>query len=144
MDLATVADTDAFQQGQRQSAVNHMTQEAINIAVDVQEYAKRSNLLRPSNSTAKDNEDSDLIVGFSELQHNYTVDDGHGGDDYTDQVATYSLNGHKSLPYDYDETACPDPSPANTVNAYSEGHDVSVCVSITGPSAEDLKVGVGR
>lgn len=142
--FAIVAGIDAFQLGQRQSAINHMTQEAIDIADDVQEYAQRPDLSRPENETAGDSEDSDLVVGFSELQHYDTFDDGSEGDDYTDQVATYSLNGHSSLPDDYDESACPDDDPINTVEAYSERHDVSVCVSITGTSSHDLKAGVAK
>ncbi|PSQ79891.1 MAG: hypothetical protein BRD41_06410 [Bacteroidetes bacterium QS_1_63_11] len=83
-------------------------------------------------------------MGFSELQHYDTVDDGSGGDDYTDQVATYSLNGHNSRPNDYDESACLDNNPINTVEAYSSEHNVSICVSITGTSADDLETGVAE
>jgi hypothetical protein len=59
-------------------------------------------------------------------------------------VATYSLNGHNSRANDYDESACLDNNSINTVKAYSSEHDVSVCVSITGPSADDLKTGVAK
>ena len=83
-------------------------------------------------------------MGFSELQHYDTVDDGSGGDDCTDQVATYSLNGHNSRPNDYDESACLDNNPINTVEAYSSEHNVSICVSITGTSADDLETGVAE
>jgi hypothetical protein len=58
-------------------------------------------------------------------------------------VATYRPNGHNSRPNDYDESACPDNNP-NTVEAYGRAHDVSVCVSITGTSADDLKTGVAK
>jgi hypothetical protein len=57
----TVAGIDAFNQGQRQSAIDRMTQTALDIAVDVQEYAKRPDLFRRDNNTAGDDE---LVVGF--------------------------------------------------------------------------------
>jgi len=59
-------------------------------------------------------------------------------------VATYSLNGHNSRPNDYDESACPDNNPINTVEAYSRAHDVSVCVRITGTSVDDVNAGVAQ
>ena len=76
------------------------------------------------------------------------MEDGYGGD-HADPYATYSLNGHSTLPDGYNPGACPDDSPINTVEAYSRAHDVSVCVSITGPSAgrpesEGWAVGVVR
>jgi hypothetical protein len=97
-----------------------------------------------ANRTAGNDEGSELVVGFSELKRYDPVDDGSGGDDYTDQVATYRLNGHNSRPNDYDESACPDNNSINTVNAYSEQHDVSVCIGIAGPSKDDLEAGVAE
>lgn len=82
----------------------------------------------------------DLVVRFSELPPDDTEDDGAGDDDYSDQVATSSLNGHSSLPDGYNPDACPD----DGFNAYIEEHDVSVCVSITGTSADDLDAGMAR
>jgi hypothetical protein len=97
-----------------------------------------------ANRTAGNDEGSELVVRFSELEHCDTVDDGSGGDDYTDQVAIYRLNGHNSRPNDYDKSTCPDNNPINTVEAYSRAYDVSVCVSITGTSADDLEAGVAQ
>jgi hypothetical protein len=72
------------------------------------------------------------------------VEDGYGGDP-VDPYATYSLNGHGSLPSACNDDACPDNSPTNTVEAAaSRAHDVSVCVSITGMSANDLEAGVAE
>lgn len=141
--LASVGVLEAFEDGQRRSAIDHMTKKAVDIATDVQVYAQQPRMLRPKNTTATSGDDEDLVVGFSELQHYDAVSDGAGGDDYEDEVATYSLNGHNSLPDDYNPDACPG-DPINTVNAYSETHDVSVCVSITGTSADDLEVGVAE
>lgn len=141
--LATLAGVEAFTQSQRQSAIDQMSQKALEIALDVQEYAKRPALFRPGNQTAGEDDEA-LVMGFSELPHYETETDGQGGDDYRDQWATYSLNGHSSLPEGYNEEACPAADPVNTVNAYSEAHDVSVCVSITGPAADDLEAGVAE
>ena len=137
--LATVAGLNAYQESRTQSAVDHITQKAIEIAADVQVYARRPSMYRSENTTG----DQDLVVDFGELSHYETNDSLHEGD-HVDAYATYSLNGHSTLPEGYTPDACPDNSPVNTVEAYSRVHDVSVCVSITGPSAEDLKVGVGR
>lgn len=59
-------------------------------------------------------------------------------------MATYSLNGHNSRANDYDESACLDNNSINTVEAYSSEHKVSVCVSVTGMSANDLEAGVAE
>lgn len=141
--ISTLAGIQAFSESQRQSAINRMTQKAVEIASDVQEYAQRPAILRPGNDTAED-EASALAIGFSELPHYEPKSDGIGGDDYFDEVAQYSLNGSNSLPDDYNDNACPDNGHVNTVNAYSEKHDVSVCVSITGTSAQDLETGVAQ
>ena len=45
--LATVAGINAYQESQKQSAINHITQKAIEIATSVQEYAARPDYLRP-------------------------------------------------------------------------------------------------
>jgi hypothetical protein len=71
------------------------------------------------------------------------VEDGYGGD-HVDPYATYSLNGHSTLPEGYTPDACANDSPVNTVEAYSWAHDVSVCVSITGMLANDLEAGVAE
>ena len=137
--LATVAGIEAFEHGQRRSAINYMTQTSIEIASDVQEYAARPDFMRPKNTTGN----NELVIDFGELLQ-YETNDASGDGDYVDEVATYSLNGHSTLPEGYNEDACPDNSPVNTVEAYSSEHDVSVCVSITGPSADDLKTGVAK
>jgi len=139
--LATVAGINAYQESQKQSAINHITQKAIEIATSVQEYAARPDYLRPKNQTGE----KDLVIDFSELQHYETVEDGYGGD-HVDPYATYSLNGHNSLPdaYDEDGDPCPDNNPINTVEAYSEKYDVSVCVSINGTTKDDLEAGVAE
>ena len=141
--FATVAGLNAYQESNKRSAINHITQKALEIAVDVQTYAKRPAHMRLSNSTAEDDDD-ELVVGFSELPHYDTQADGAGGEDYFTEWAQYSLNGHSSLPGDYDPDACPDNDPVNTVNAYSEQHAVSVCVGIAGPSKDDLEAGVAE
>ena len=120
-----------------------MTQKALEIAVDVQTYTKRPAHMRLGNSTADDGDD-ELVVGFSELLKYNTEEDGTGGDDYFTELVQYSLNGSNSLPKDYNDDACPDNDPVNTVNAYSEQHDVSVCVGIAGPSKDDLEAGVAE
>jgi hypothetical protein len=130
---------DAFQQSQRQATIDHTTQKAIEIATDVQVCARRPSMYRSENTTG----DQDLVVDFGELSK-YETNGASGNGDHVDPYATYSLNGHSTLPDGYNPGACPDDSPINTVEAYSRAHDVSVCVSITGPSADDLKVGVGR
>lgn len=137
--FATLAGLEAFQQVRRRSAINHMTQQSIEIASDVLEYAARPAHMRPENTTG----DDELEIDFGELPQ-YETNDASGGGDYIDEVATYSLNGHSTLPGDYNPDACPDNSPINTVEAYSQEHDVSVCVSITGTSAEDLKTDVAE
>ena len=139
MGLATVAGINAHQKSQKQSAIDHITQKAIEIATDVQVYAHRSSMYRSENTTG----DQDLVVDFGELSHYEPNDSSHEGD-HVDAYATYSLSGHSTLPERYTPEACLYDSPINTVEAYSRAHDVSVCVSITGPSAEDLKVGVGQ
>ena len=142
--LATLAGIEAFEESQRRSVADQMTKKAFDIATDVQTYAQTPAMLRPENTTAESGEDEDLVVGFSELQHYDVEEDGAGGDDYFDDIARYSLNGHKSLPDDYNSDACPDNDPVNTVNAYSEQHDVSVCIGIAGPSKDDLEAGVAE
>ena len=141
--FATLAGIEAYDRSQHQAAVDQVTQKALEIAVDVQTYAKRPAHMRLDNSTAGDGDD-ELVVGFSELPHYDTQADGAGGEDYFTEWAQYSLNGHSSLPGDYDPDACPDNDPVNTVNAYSEQHDVSVCVGIAGPSKDDLEAGVAE
>ena len=141
--LATIAGVQSFNESQHQAAIDQMTQKALKIAVDVQTYAKRPAHMRLSNSTAGD-DDEELVVGFSELPKYETEDDGVGGDDYFTELAQYSLNGSSSLPEGYNDGACPDNDPVNTVNAYSEQHDVSVCVGIAGPSKDDLEAGVAE
>jgi hypothetical protein len=64
--MATLAGIQAFSESQRQSAIDHMTQRALDIAADIQEYAQRPEFMRRENTTA-DPGDSDLVVGFSEL-----------------------------------------------------------------------------
>ena len=56
----------------------------------------------------------------------------------------YSLNCHSTPPEGYSKDACPDNSPVNTVDACSSERKVSVCVSITGPLADDLEAGVAE
>ena len=143
VELATIAGVQAFNESQHQAAVDQVTQKALEIAVDVQTYTERPAHMRLSNSTAEDDDD-ELVVGFSELPHYDTQADGAGGEDYFTEWAQYSLNGHSSLPGDYDPDACPDNDPVNTVNAYSEQHAVSVCVGIAGPSKDDLGAGVAE
>lgn len=137
--LATIVGIDAYQQSQRKSAIDHMTQKSIEIAADVQIYARQSDLYRTENTTGEE----ELVVDFGELSH-YETNDAKWDGDHVDPYATYSLNGHSSLPEAYNENACPDNTPINTVEAYSQEHDVSVCVSITGTSAGDLKAGVAQ
>jgi hypothetical protein len=137
--LASLAGIQAFSVSQRQSAINHMTQKSIEIASDVQEYAQRPDFIHPENTTGN----TDLVIDFGELPH-YETDDSDYGGDHVDPYATYSLNGNSTLPDGYNEDACPDNNPVNTVEAYSEEHDVSVCVSITGTSPDDLEVGVAE
>ena len=48
------------------------------------------------NSIASADED-ELVIGFIELPHYETQDDGTGGDGYFDGVAQYSLNGYVSF-----------------------------------------------
>ena len=141
--LATIAGVQAFSESQHQAAVDQMTQKALEIAIDVQTYTKRPVHMRLGNDTAED-DDNELVVGFSELPHYDTEDDNSGGDDYFTELAQYSLNGSNSLPEDYNDDACPDNDPVNTVNAYSEQHDVSVCVGVAGPSKDDLEAGVAE
>jgi len=144
--LATLAGIQSYTQSQRQSAINHMTQKSIEIASDVQAHAQRPAMLRPDNETANGGENENLVVDFSELQHYETVDDGYGGD-HVDPYATYSLNGWDSLPDEFeDENPCPDDEDeyVNIVAAYSEAHDVSVCVTITGTGPDDLDVNVAE
>lgn len=143
--LAIVAGIEMFDQNRRQATADQMTQTALRIATDVQAYAARPAIFRSGNSTARDGEDAEWVVGFSELQHYDAQPDGVGGDDYVDDVAEYSLNGSNSLPSGsdgYDDSACPDNDPLNTVNAFNSQYDISVCVGIAGPSADDLEVGV--
>ena len=137
--LATVAGINAYQESQKQSAINHITQKAVEIASDVQEYAVRPAHMRPENQTGE----KDLVVDFGELSM-YETNGASGNGDHVDPYATYSLNGHSTLPDGYNPEACPNDSPINTVEAYSSEHDVSVCVSITGPSADDLEAGVAE
>jgi len=140
--LATVAGIAAFQESQRQSAINHITQKSIEITSKVQEYAQRP-AMRPNIETANSGENEDLVVDFGELKHYETVADGYGSD-HVDPYATYSLNEWNSLPDGFNhEDACPDDF-VNVVAAYSEEHDVSVCVGITGTSADDLETGVAE
>jgi hypothetical protein len=94
---------------------------------------------RSENTTGE----KDLVVDFGELSHYETDGSSHDGD-HVDAYATYSLNGHSTLPGKYNPDACPDNNPVNTVEAYSREHDVSVCVSITGTSADDLEAGVAE
>jgi hypothetical protein len=141
--MATLAGIQAFSESQRQSVINHMTQKSIEIASDVQQFAQRPAMLRPGNDTAEDDDASALVVGFSELPHYEPETDGVGGDDYFDEVARYSLNGWNSLPDDFNEDACPDDY-VNIVAAYSEAHDVSVCVTITGTGPDDLDANVAE
>jgi hypothetical protein len=141
--FATLVGIEAYDRLQHQAAAEQMTQKALEIAIDVQTYAKRPAHMRLSNSTAEDDDD-ELVVGFSELLKYDTEDDGTGGDDYFTEWAQYSLDGSNSLPEGYNEDACPDNDPVNTVNAYSEQHDVSVCVGIAGPSKDDLEAGVAE
>jgi predicted class III extradiol MEMO1 family dioxygenase len=96
-------------------------------------------MYRSENTTG----DQDLIVDSGELSHYEPNDSSHEGD-HVDAYATYSLNGHSTLPERYTSDACPDDSPVDTVEAYSSEHDVSVCVSIPGPSADDLEAGVAK
>ena len=137
--LATVAGINAYQESEKQSAINHITQKSIEIASDVQEYAARPDYMRSENQTGE----TELVVDFSELKQ-YQTDDDQWGGDHVDPYATYSLNGHSSLPNGYNDDACPDNNPINTVEAYSQEHDVSVCVSITGTSVDDLNAGVAK
>lgn len=137
--LSTVAGINAYQESQKQSAINHVTQKAIEIASDVQEYAARPDHLRADNKTGN----KELVIDFGELQH-YETDDDQWGGDHVDPYAKYSLNGHNSLPSAYNDDACPDNNPINTVEAYSSTYDVSVCVSITGTSVDDLKAGLAK
>ena len=137
--LATVAGINAYQESEKQSAINHITQKSIEIASDVQEYAARPDYMRSENQTGE----TELVVDFSELKQ-YQTDDDQWSGDHMDPFATYSLNGHSSLPNGYNDDACPDNNPINTVEAYSQEHDVSVCVSITGTSVDDLNAGVAK
>jgi hypothetical protein len=140
--LAVVAGIEMFDQNRRQATADQMTQVALRIASDVQQYAKRPGFMRAGNTTANDNEDENLVVDFGELQHySPKVKDPWDGD-YVDDVAQYSLNGYNSLPGEYDESACPSNNPVNTVNAYNSDYDISVCVGIAGTSADDLEAGV--
>lgn len=141
--LAIVAGLTAFEESQKQSAIDQMTRQALEIAIDVQTYTKRPPRMRVGNSTAEDGE-GELVVGFSELPKYETVEDGRGGDDYFTDLARYSLNGFNSLPDKYNQDACPENDPVNTVNAYSRRHDVCVCVGIAGRSEEDLETGVAE
>ena len=141
--LATLAGIEAYDRSQHQAAVDQMTQKALEIAIDVQTYTKRPSHMRLGNNTAEDDDD-ELVVGFSELPHYDTQADSAGGEDYFTEWAQYSLNGSNSLPEGYNEGACPGNDPVNTVNAYSEQHDVSVCVGIAGPSKDDLEAGVAE
>jgi len=137
--LATVAGFNAYQESRKQSATDHITQKAIEIAMDVQVYARRPGTHRSENTTG----DSDLVVDFGELSHYETDGSAHDGD-HVDPYATYSLNGHSTLPEGYNPDACPENSSVNTVEAYSRAHDVSVCVSITGTTVDDLTTGVAE
>lgn len=137
--FATVAGLEAFDEGQRQSAIDHITHRAIVIATDVQEYANRPPHMRVENTTGG----SDLVIDFGELPH-YETNGASGDGDYVDEYATYSLNGHNTLPGGYNPDACPNNSPINTVEAYSSQHDVSVCVSITGESSDELQAGLAQ
>jgi len=65
VDLATVAGLNAYQESRTQSAVDHITQKAVEIAADVQVYARRPSMYRFEKTTG----DQDLVVDFSELQH---------------------------------------------------------------------------
>lgn len=137
--LAVVAGIEAYEQSGRQSAINHITQRSIEIASDVQEYAARPEYMRPKNTTG----DDDLVIDFGELPQ-YETNDASGDGDYVGELATYSLNGHTTLPSDYNPDACPENSSVNTVEAYSSEYDISVCVSITGATADDLNAGVAE
>jgi hypothetical protein len=137
--LATVTGLNAYQESRKQSAIDHMTQKAIEIAVDVQVYARRPSMYRSENTTG----DQDLVVDFGELSK-YETNGASGNGDHVDAYATYSLNGHSTLPDGYNPEACPNDSPINTVEAYSRAHDVSVCVGIAGPSKDDLEAGVAE
>lgn len=61
---------EAFEDGQRQSTINHMTQKSIEIASDVQEYAQRPSFM-PTESTTGAN---DSVIDFGELVR-YEMDD---------------------------------------------------------------------
>lgn len=137
--LATLAGVNAYQESRKQSAIDHITQKAIEIAADVQIYARQPATYRSNTAPGG----TELVVDFGELSH-YKTNEAPGDGDHVDPYATYSLNGHDTLPEAYAPAACPENNPLNTVEAYSKAHDVSVCVSITGTSADDLKVGVAR
>lgn len=135
--LAVVAGMEAYEESERQSAVNHITQRSIEIASDVQEYAARPEYMRLKNTTG----DDELAIDFGELPQ-YDTNGASGGGNYIGELATYSLNGHSTFPSGYSPDACPNDNAKNTVEAYSTEHDVSVCVSITGTTADDLNAGV--
>ena len=141
--LATVAGMNAYEESRKQAAIDQITQKALEIATDVQAYVARPPHMRVDNARPNADEGK-LIIGFSELPKYETVDDGYTDGDYFTELAHYSLNGYDSLPEEYNENACPGSDPANTVNAYSEEFGVSVCVSITGSSEDDLEAGVAE
>jgi len=141
--LATVAGLSAYEESRKQASIDQITQQALEIATDVQAYIARPPHMRPDNSRPNA-DDGKLIIGFSELLKYETKDDDRNGQDYFTELARYSLNGFASLPEEYNENACPGSDPANSVNAYSEELDVSVCVSITGTSKDDLEAGVAE
>jgi hypothetical protein len=137
--FAILVGIDAYTRSQQQAAVDQMTTVALGIATDVQAYARKPDAYRRTNTTGS----SALQIDFGELG-SYPTNEATGDGDYVDDLATYSLNGHDTLPSGYDASACPGSSPVNTVEAYSTQYDVSVCIEIYGLSGSDLATGVVR
>jgi len=135
--FATLGGIQAFDRYRKQSTADHMKQVALEIAANVQVYARKSDLHRPANSTSS----NPLVIDFGELGQ-YSTNGAAGDGDYEDDVAVYSLNGNDTLPGDYDADACPENGAVNTVEAFNDTYKVSVCVGIAGLTAADLETGV--
>jgi hypothetical protein len=123
--LATVAGINAFEQNQKQSTADAMTQEALRIASDVQAH-----VLKP-----------DQFGGGTALT-DVTLDDlpQYDSDPYEGPNANYTIGGN-SGPGDFDSDACAGGGDSQ-VKAYNSDSDISVCVDISGTQSDDLDTGI--
>jgi hypothetical protein len=130
--LATVAGINAFEQNQKQSTADAMTQEALRIASDVQAH-----VLKP-----------DQFGGGTALT-DVTLDNlpQYSSDPYEGPNAKYTIASDGSGPSGITTGTFTAPSSigcdgTNNVTAYNSDSDISVCVEISGTGSDDLETGV--